>query len=255
MGAGGRGGAGRGNNTPPQTNKQTNKQQQQQNPRTLERKIKQKENKTSYFSDTRAKHGNQIILLREKWIHFIFLLRKMIRSTCWDFKAARLSVRMSPAVETNHLLEGNMNFIFIFFRHCTLVPSYVKLLWTTHSRRLWKFEDPLLWIFQSFHWYRMLCLNLVSFFLSASPRVICFFVFRCSVRSLRLVRGSTSESVEALRSAPALSMGAGPGGLRTDVTFALPNGLFKSREWWRRTCADMFEVPPPSFTDALHSVQ
>ena len=46
-----------------------------------------------------------------------------------------------------------------------------------------------------------------------------------------------------------------PGGLRTDITFALPKGLFKSRGWWRRTCADMFEVPPPSFTGALHSVQ
>ena len=42
-----------------------------------------------------------------------------------------------------------------------------------------------------------------------------------------MVRGSTSESVEALRSAPVLSMGAGAGGLRTDVTFDLPNGLFK----------------------------
>ena len=61
-GVGGRGG---GTTTPPPP-KQTNKQQQQQNPRTLERKIKQKENKTSYFSDMRAKHGNQIILLREK---------------------------------------------------------------------------------------------------------------------------------------------------------------------------------------------
>ena len=153
---------------PPKTNKQTNpKKQQQQNPHTLERKIKQKENKTSYFSDTRAKHGNQIIFLREKWIHFIFLLRKMIRSTCRDFKAARLSMRMSPSVETNHLLEGNMNFISYFFDIVLLGPRYVKLLWTTHSRRLWKVEDPLLWIFQSFHSYRMLCLNLAGRSLSS----------------------------------------------------------------------------------------
>ena len=79
--------------------------------------------------------------------------------------------------------------------------------------------------------------------------------FGAASEVFRLVRGSTSESVEALGPAPVLSMGAGPGGLRTDVTFALPKGLFKSRGRWRRTCADIFEVPPPSFTDALHSVQ
>ena len=38
---------------------------------------------------------------------------------------------------------------------------------------------------------------------------------------------------------------------------ALPTGFVKRRGWWRRTCADIFEVSPltPSFTDALHSVQ
>ena len=95
----------------------------------------------------------------------------------------------------------------------------------------------------------------VSFFLSALPSVICFLCFGAASEVFRLVRGSMSESVEALGRPPVLSMGAGPGGLRTDVTFALSKGLFKSRGRWRRTCADMFEVSPPSFTDALHSVK
>ena len=65
--------------------------------------------------------------------------------------------------------------------------------------------------------------------MSASPSVFCFLCFGAASEVFRLVRGSTSESVEALGPAPVLSMGAGPGGLRTDVIFALPKGLFKSR--------------------------
>ena len=62
---------------------------------------------------------------------------------------------------------GKYEIHFIFFQHCTLGPRYVKLLWTTHSRRLWKVEDPLLWIFQSNHWYWMLSLNLAGRSLSS----------------------------------------------------------------------------------------
>ena len=60
--------------------------------------------------------------------------------------------------------------------HCTLGPRHVKL-WTTHSRRLWKVEDPLLWIFQSFHWYRMLSLNLAGKTLSSWVLRQASFVF------------------------------------------------------------------------------
>ena len=50
-----------------QQQKKTNPKNQKTKTHTYERKIRQKGNKTSYFSDTRAKHWNQIICLREKW--------------------------------------------------------------------------------------------------------------------------------------------------------------------------------------------
>ena len=94
------------------------------------------------------------------------------------------------------------------WRTFCLGPGYVKLLWTTHSQRLWKIEDPLLWIFQSFHWYRMLCLNLAGRFLSSWVLRQASFVFCFGAASevFRLARGSTSESVEALGPAPVLSI-------------------------------------------------
>ena len=86
---------------------------------------------------------------------------------------------MSAAVPLCHCTFSVSKFPWrtLCLGHCTLGPRYVKLLWTTQSRRLWKVEDPLLWIFQSFHWYQMLCLNLAGRSLSSSVLRQASFVF------------------------------------------------------------------------------